>query len=385
MARDHIVRPRLMWSGVIVALVGACLLALWAATWQPTPGIAGAVLLVAGGLTAAVAGVLYDTHGGGRPLTGEIDDLREAHGHQGTKPGDMITTPRIRAHAATTSRRSEAVRQASQATARPALQPLGAWLLLIGAVSLIIAQGRYPHTHTGQDNATRSLLLAVVVGLTALRMLVAQRPRRVLSGLPATVGVLLIVFAVFTDHDRHATVYFELVAGAWILVAALLSLDLPREHPEPAALASSSSGPAMTPLVQEEAGVPPGRTVSRLRTVVALVLLIITAVRALRSRRSSHSTPDPSDQRRSLRYHVPVGQDPAAVIAALWQGGYEVVREHAPTHIQDLIITRPDGAGLERNAVRAAIARAPIDLEGAPAPGHEVVFGDEPEPAPPSV
>ncbi|MGZ4298827.1 MAG: hypothetical protein ACXVVK_17455, partial [Solirubrobacteraceae bacterium] len=153
------VRPRRMWSGVIVALCGSGLLALWTTTWHAAAGIAGSVLLVTGGLIALWGGILYDTHGG-RPLRAEFEDLREARSHEGTAAGDMIADPRLRAHAAFTSRRSKGVRRAAQRTGRPSLQPLGSWLLLIGATSLILAQSWYPHTHTGQVNVIRALLIA---------------------------------------------------------------------------------------------------------------------------------------------------------------------------------------------------------------------------------
>lgn len=80
----------------------------------------------------------------------------------------------------------------------------------------------------------------------------------------------------------------------------------------------------------------------------------------------------------SLRYEVPPGQDPAAVTAALMQEGFEVVRDDAAMHSQDLLILCPAGADRERAHVRSVIAHeAPIDMEGHPMPEHEVRFADE--------
>ena len=382
MCADHLVRPRRMWSGVGIALVGAALLAVFTATWQPIVGIVGAVLLVAGGLTAVLGGALFDTHDGSRPLSAEVDDLRAANSHSGTRAGDMITDPRIRAHAALASRRSSAVRRTSQRRARPALQPLGAWLLLGGALALILAQGSYAHTQVGQHDATRSLLLAVIVGLAGLRIMLARRPGRFPSGVALVAGLLLIAFAVFTDHDRQALVDLELVVGSCIVLAALLSLDRPREYqgavPPPGPVADAVT-------VGREPGEAqrPGRR--RLRTAYVLGLLVVASARSLRRRRSRRRNGGTLEGPAVLRYRVPVGQDPAAVISTLRQAGYDVAREQAPTRIQEIVVTDPTGAGLDRSAVRATIARAPIDLGGAPAPAHRVVFTDEPEPAPPSV
>jgi len=81
----------------------------------------------------------------------------------------------------------------------------------------------------------------------------------------------------------------------------------------------------------------------------------------------------------SLRYHVPVGQDPAAILAALQAEGYEAVRDDHPTATQDILILTPSGADRERAKIRAVLAHeAPLNLEGDPKPAdYEVRFADE--------
>jgi len=80
----------------------------------------------------------------------------------------------------------------------------------------------------------------------------------------------------------------------------------------------------------------------------------------------------------SLRYHVPVGQDPAAILAALQLEGYEAVRDD-DLATQDILILTPSGADRERAKVRAVLAHeAPLNLEGDPKPrDYEVRFADE--------
>lgn len=114
--------------------------------------------------------------------------------------------------------------------------------------------------------------------------------------------------------------------------------------------------------------------------------LCVLGVWLLRRRRQRRIAADPpaGAQTDALRYDVPVGQDPAAVIAALRQAGYRVARDLRPTHIQELLITSPGGTTLDRDQVRAAIERAPIDIEGASAPPHAVVFADETGPPAPT-
>jgi len=417
----HLVRPRLMWSGVVVALAGAGLLAWWTATWHPLAGAVGGVLLVIGGVIATFGGVFYDTHDR-RPIDGEVEDLRDAHVHRGTAPGDMLTDPRLRADAALTSRRTGAVRRAAQRAPRAALQPLGSWLLLGGAAALVVTQSWYPHTDAGQSNATRALLIAIVVALAGLRTLLAQRPGRLPSVVAGVAGLLLVALALFTHHDRHAIVSFTAIVGCWIVIASLLTLDRPRvsaravpgserevvdESPAPPARRAQGRrgagtgwrtrlilvlGPASVALV----GVARGRVASTPAprkpqkqarqahavpaAVDAAAAVAITALgmRLLGRRRKRGRRPAPRPSR-SLQYRVPVGQDPAAVIATLRQAGYRVERDVRPTHIQDLLITSATGSMLDGGRVRAVIERAPIDLGGGPAPAHTVEFVDEPD------
>ena len=79
----------------------------------------------------------------------------------------------------------------------------------------------------------------------------------------------------------------------------------------------------------------------------------------------------------ALRYRVPTGQDPAAVVAALSQEGYTAVRDsHADA--ADIMVVCPAGVDRERAHVRAVIQHAAgIDLEGHDMPDHEVRFVDE--------
>ena len=116
--------------------------------------------------------------------------------------------------------------------------------------------------------------------------------------------------------------------------------------------------------------------------VIVVVLIVIFAggagLRAMRQRQVALRDEAVSGQVDSLRYVVPVGQDPAAVMSALKLEGFEVVRDDAATHSQDLLILCPAGVDRERARVRAVIAHeAAVDMEGHPMPEHEVRFADE--------
>jgi hypothetical protein len=78
----------------------------------------------------------------------------------------------------------------------------------------------------------------------------------------------------------------------------------------------------------------------------------------------------------TLTYHVPDGQDAAAVLAALETEGYAATLSPAPaTH--DVVIPCHSGADRERAHVRAVIAHASLNMEG-DAGERRVVFEDEP-------
>jgi len=79
----------------------------------------------------------------------------------------------------------------------------------------------------------------------------------------------------------------------------------------------------------------------------------------------------------ALRYRVPTGQDPAAVVAALTQEGYSAIRDTRAADA-DILVLCPAGVDRERAHVRSVIAHvAAEDMEGHPMPEHEVLFVDE--------
>ncbi|SFB79666.1 hypothetical protein SAMN04487968_101555 [Nocardioides terrae] len=110
--------------------------------------------------------------------------------------------------------------------------------------------------------------------------------------------------------------------------------------------------------------------------LVVLALVAMAAVRVLRRRDEAVKAEAFSPNTDTLRYHVPEGQDPAAVIAALEVEGYRATLAPAPS-IDDVLIPCRAGAERERAHVRAVIAHSALNMEGDPG-DHPVVFIDEP-------
>lgn len=115
--------------------------------------------------------------------------------------------------------------------------------------------------------------------------------------------------------------------------------------------------------------------------IVILLVIILLAVLALSARatRQSRKAGELVDGSETLQYVVPVGQDPAAVIAVLQEHGYQARRNPDYTHTAMVVVECPDGVEHDRPRVRTILEQAmPIDLEGDQAPGLDPVrFADE--------
>jgi hypothetical protein len=113
--------------------------------------------------------------------------------------------------------------------------------------------------------------------------------------------------------------------------------------------------------------------------VVPLIIVVIGvwgAVRYFRQREETVKSAVKSGDVESLRYHVPTGQDPAPIIAALRMQGYEAVPATSGV-TQDLLIVS-NGGHIDRAEVRRVIAHdADLNTQGDPAPARTVRFADE--------
>lgn len=105
-----------------------------------------------------------------------------------------------------------------------------------------------------------------------------------------------------------------------------------------------------------------------LAVLVVAALVLSSASRRQRGQVEETHRPEVG----TLRYAVPDGQDPAAVVNALQQEGFDAVAEGP-----DVVVPCRTDPQRERAHVRWVIATAPLNLEGDPAPEREVRFRDE--------
>lgn len=87
--RNNLVRPRWVWGGLLVAVLGGCVLGLGIAVLSWRESIAGTVLLLVGGAASVWGGVMYDARTQ-LAVGQEIRQLRDGDVHEGIGPGDMM-------------------------------------------------------------------------------------------------------------------------------------------------------------------------------------------------------------------------------------------------------------------------------------------------------
>ncbi len=216
------VRPRWVWSGLALLLGGSALVALGMVLTSLPVILVGLAGLVVGGIVAVYGGITHDSHSV-RPLRQDIADVRAGNAH-------TVVAPRPRGQdAQSRSRQMDETRErllaASQDTPVPHLLPIGTVLVLTVCVWLLVAQWSvYPTSAIGQLNALRDLGIAIVLALTALRLMLAG-PRTWATLVIVAGGCALVVFGSVMRHDSTAIAVSEVTSGAIALLGAVLTLD----------------------------------------------------------------------------------------------------------------------------------------------------------------
>lgn len=108
---------------------------------------------------------------------------------------------------------------------------------------------------------------------------------------------------------------------------------------------------------------------------LALLLLVWTGIRD--RVRQQERVQEEAESVPTLDYEVPEGQDPAVLMVALRQEGYQATAVDAGRH-QHLLVPCPEGAERERARVRAVLQSATVSAldDGVPL-RQEVRFTDE--------
>jgi hypothetical protein len=110
------------------------------------------------------------------------------------------------------------------------------------------------------------------------------------------------------------------------------------------------------------------------RILRPLMVGIVIVLGVLRARRASQGAKTANADRRVVRYHVPVGQDAAAALAAVRNAGFEA-RVDIAGGDEDVLVTCDAGHDDER--LRRVLSNAPIDMAGHPFDTPPVTFAEE--------
>jgi len=91
-------------------------------------------------------------------------------------------------------------------------------------------------------------------------------------------------------------------------------------------------------------------------------VMVVGAIAVKRFTRAEidHSDRLQADERPTLRYRIPAGQDPALVLAGLRRAGYDASADSEPGPSSPIVIIGATGGAPDREAVRRALA----DIDG---------------------
>lgn len=230
---QHLVRPRRVWGGLGLALLGAVVLGLGVSLTSWAWSVPGVVLLLAGGVLGAAGGGLYDVRSGS--VSTELEDVRRGEVHEGVAPGEMVEDPQAQQKSHDLDRQREELIRRTHEAPRPPLAPMGAAVALLVAVFLLVAQWElYPIGKLPQTNANWSLGFAVLAGLAALRLLGAQRGRHPLAALLVVAsGAGLLLRAFLASHETGSTTAAEATCGVLLVLSGLAAATSPDRESSP--------------------------------------------------------------------------------------------------------------------------------------------------------
>lgn len=214
------VRPRLVWGGTLVAVLGCCAAAFGGVATSWTWTLAGGALLGAGALAAYSGGVMRDTSSGVRS---ELAHLIHGQDRHGVAPGDMVTSPQAVTSARRVDRRRRRLEHAAATVPwRFPVRPTGGALVIVTIILLVSQWELYPLELPGQSNATRALGCAIVVGIAGMRIIEAGAGHRftVSIAAAAVAGILLTLNGALADHARTATAAVEMTCGLTCAICA---------------------------------------------------------------------------------------------------------------------------------------------------------------------
>lgn len=229
--RQHLVRPRWVWAGLVLALIGASVLGLGVASLSWTLSVLGAVLLLVGASGSLRGGVLYDAVPS-FVLGKELHQVREGHIHEGVAPGDTVTSLPARKDAIESNQRTRELEAAAQHPRNVRWAPVAGWLLVLITAVLIMSQWELvAPTATGRSNSFRDTGLAILLGLGGLRLAVAPGRHPIAASITLLAGLSLVLGGVLANHSHTGLAIVEVASGCLAILCSLIAYVSPAPDP----------------------------------------------------------------------------------------------------------------------------------------------------------
>ena len=217
----HLVRPRWVWGGLLLALIGAGTLGLGLIVLSATVSVVGATVLLLGATASLRGGVLYDAVPN-LAVRREFHQVREGDVHPGTAPGDTLPTTAARRDTAETNRSTRSREAAALHHGDVRWAPVAGWILLVVTIALTASQWELvAPTVTGRANSFRDTGLAILLGLTGLRTALAPGRHGIAATTAVLAGLGLVLGGLLAGHDHAGIAVVEVTSGCVAILCAL--------------------------------------------------------------------------------------------------------------------------------------------------------------------
>lgn len=226
-----VVRPRRVWSGLALALIGFALACVGLMLRSEPLSVGGVVILVLGACLGWAGGVMHDATTGFTPRQ-ELRAVRDGTARAGVIPGAQANTPAARDEAERVSRTTHRLQKAARTPNDLRWAPVAGWTLLLVAAVLMVSQWELvPHTTTGRVNSFRDTAAAILISLSGLRLALTRGRHLMAVAVAGTAGAGLVLTGVLAAHD-HATVSaLEATAGVVVVLAAVIGATSATSRP----------------------------------------------------------------------------------------------------------------------------------------------------------
>jgi hypothetical protein len=196
------VRPRWVWGGPLLALIGAATLGLGVALLSWTFSALGAGLLLLGAAASLRGGVLHDAVPN-LAVRRELRQVLEGDVHQGIVPGETVPAPATRRDAIATNRSTRAVQDSAKHPNDVHWAPVAGWVLLLTTVLTVSQWELVAPTATGRDNSFRDTALSIALGLGGMRTALSPGRHLITTSITGLAGTALILAGLLADHDHQ--------------------------------------------------------------------------------------------------------------------------------------------------------------------------------------